>query len=411
MLNRDLFSLARRYTLGWRSGYLSSVLSLLSTLGMVLAIALLILVLSVMNGFDREMRENILSLVPQLTIRAWQPLSDWQTAAQQIGTHPEVVGVAPFVELQAMLIKGKRAETALLFGVDPVYELSMGQLSRALPEDQWQAFADDARGLLLGDALAGRLGVQAGDLLRLLVLSTDRRQQAAQFAHLRVVGLVHTGTELDQSLAFLRLKTAAGLLRQEGRIDGFRLQLRDLFQARRTGWELVSALPPQFYARDWTQTHGNLYAAIQMSRDLVGLLLLSIIAIAAFNVVSSLVLVVIDKRSDIAILRTLGASPADINGIFLRQGLLIALVGIGLGSLLGVGASFWVTDAVAMIESLLGMRFLDTDVYPIGYLPADLRIGDILIINLVALLLCFLAAIYPARCAAKLLPAEALRHE
>ncbi|MEE4193256.1 MAG: FtsX-like permease family protein, partial [Halieaceae bacterium] len=219
------------------------------------------------------------------------------------------------------------------------------------------------------------------------------------------------GTELDEALAVVHLDQAAVLAGTGGSVHGFRVAVEDVFAAPRMGWELVNALPPGFYATDWTQTHGNLYAAIQMSRDLVILLLFSIIAIAAFNVVSSLVLVVVDKRADIAILRAQGARPGDIGGIFLRQGLLIALAGTLLGSALGIAASLGVTDLVAGLERWLGIRFLDTDVYPIGYLPSDLRVEDLLLINGVAVILCFLAALYPARRAARLPPADALRHE
>jgi lipoprotein-releasing system permease protein len=280
-----------------------------------------------------------------------------------------------------------------------------------LPAADMARFESQPRGLLLGKAMARRLGIDTGDRLTVIVPADSGSGSPARFERLQLSGLIDSGTELDESAAFLHLEEAARLSGIPGRVHGFRLQLRDLFQAPRVGWELVNSLPPGFYASDWTQTHGNLYAAIQLSRDMVGILLLSIIAIAAFNVVSSLVLVVIDKRSDIAILRALGASPGDINGIFLLQGLLIALLGTALGTGLGVLGSLWVTDLVAAIEQLLDFRFLNTDVYPIGYLPSDPRLSDVLAINGVAVLLCFLAALYPARRAARVPPAEALRHD
>jgi lipoprotein-releasing system permease protein len=407
----QLLSIASRYTLAWRKGYLSSFLSLLSIFGMVLAIALLILVLSVMNGFDREMRENILVLVPQLTLKSWQPIDDWGDHGKQIETHAEVTAVAPYVQVQAMLVHDSAIDTVLLFGISAPAEENMGGLQRTLGSAAWQRFAADPRGLLLGDALAARLGLQVGDPVNVIVPASSLGGGRATVEHLRLSGVLHSGTELDQSAAFMQLALAAELAGIPGQIHGFRMQLLDLFAAGRIGWELVNNLPPGFYASDWTQTHGNLYAAIQMSRDMVVLLLLSIIAIAAFNVVSSLVLVVVDKRADIAILRALGASPGDINGIFLMQGMLIALLGTLLGTALGVLASYGITDMVAALESMLGMRFLNTDVYPIGYLPSDLRWSDVVMINAAAVLLCFLAALYPARRAARLPPAEALRHE
>ena len=407
----ELLRIAGRYTLAWRGGYLSSFLSLLSVLGMVLAIALLILVLSVMNGFDREMRENILALVPQLTIKSWVPIDNWEAFAARIEDTPGVIASAPFIELQGMLVRDLSIETTLVQGIDVERQRALPGLRRALAEGELAAFAADTGSMLLGAALASRLGVATGDAVTLIVPGSGEGRRAASFETFRLAGTVDSGTELDETLAVVHLEQAASLAATEGGVHGFRVQLDDVFAAPRMGWELTQRLPPGFYASDWTQTHGNLYAAIQMSRNLVILLLFSIIAIAAFNVVSSLVLVVVDKRADIAILRALGASPADINGIFLRQGLLIALAGTLLGSGLGIAGSLGVTDFVAALEGWLGIRFLDTDVYPIGYLPSDLRIGDVVLINGVAILLCFLAALYPARRAARLPPADALRHE
>ncbi|MEM0955922.1 MAG: lipoprotein-releasing ABC transporter permease subunit [Pseudomonadota bacterium] len=408
MRQAALLQIAGRYSLSWRRATLSSFLSLLSVLGMVLAIGLLILVLSVMNGFDREMRENILSLVPQLTLNAWQPQQNWQLELESLRAQPGVAAVAPFVELQGMLLHDLAIETALVQGVDPELQQAMSGLSRLLPAQTYRAFTDSPNGVLLGEQLAQRLGVRAGDRLTLIV-PAQAGQAASRFEVFELVGTLNSGTELDESLAVVQLSRASTII--GGGVHGFRVRLEDVFAAPRMGWQLVQALPPGFYARDWTQTHGNLYTAIQLSRDLVILLLVSIIAIAAFNVVSSLVLVVLDKRADIAILRALGARPEHISAVFLRQGLLIALVGTVLGTALGVTASLGITDFVALLERALGIRFLNTDVYPIGYLPSDLRPRDLLIINGVAVLLCYLAALYPARRAARLPPAEALRHE
>ena len=459
MRRAQLRELALRYAVrgGRRGRHLSSFLSLLTAAGLVLAVALLVLVLSVMNGFDREMRENILALVPQLSLRYWPEPLDWPppepvpeanalgasvpeppadstagdalvepTALSQLkaplggsdnphsvllralATHPQVTAAAPFVEFQGMIVRGATVETAGFFGIDPPAEARAAALPRALGWADWERFRSDQDGIILGAGLADALGIAAGGRATLIAPSASG---AARFRHVSVAGLLETGTELDEAAAFLHLETAAELAGRPGAIDGYRLQLRDLFTAPRAGWELTSRLPQGFYARDWTQTHGNLYAAIQLSGRLVGVLLLSIIAVAAFNLVSSLVLVVMDKRADIAILRAMGATPADINGIFLRQGLFIALAGAGLGSALGALLSAWITSIVAGIEAALGIRFLDTDVYPLAYLPADLRLSDLALINGAALALCFLAALYPARRAAMTPPADALRHE
>lgn len=293
----------------------------------------------------------------------------------------------------------------------------LGALQRVLLPEEIQGFEEQVDGLLLGAELARRLSLQRGDHLTLIVPAVAAptagvpATAGTRYRHVQLSGLIDSGTELDQVAAFIHLPVAAELAGTGGAVHGFRLVLVDLFAASRVGWELVSRLPAGFYASDWTMTHGNLYAAIQLSRDLIGVLLLSIIAIAAFNVVSSLVLVVVDKHSDIAILRAQGATPAAINGIFLLQGLLIAVIGSALGSALGIAGSYWVGDIVGFIESVFNVQFLTTDIYPVSYLPSDLRLGDVLAINLATMIMCFLAALYPARRAAKLPPAEALRHE
>jgi lipoprotein-releasing system permease protein len=406
-----LLALAARYTFSRRGAYLSSFLSLLSVLGIVLAITLLIIVLSVMNGFDREMRDHILGVVPQLTIKSYTPIRQWEEQVELLEQHPEVSGVAPFVQVQAMLVHEGKIDTTMVSGISLDAEERLGALQRVLNDAELRDFREQPRGLLLGIELARRLSLQRGDTLTLIVPGPAGDTQGTRYQHLLLSGLIDSGTELDQVAAFVHLPLAAELAGTADAVHGFRLVLLDLFSAGRVGWELVSSLPPGYYASDWTMTHGNLYAAIQLSRDLIGILLLSIIAIAAFNVVSSLVLVVVDKQSDIAILRAQGATPNAINGIFLLQGLLIALIGAGIGSALGITGSFWVGDLVGLIESAFDVQFLTTDIYPISYLPSDLRAGDVVAINLATVIMCFFAALYPARRAARLPPAEALRHE
>ncbi len=407
----QLFALAARYTFNARGAYLSGFLSRLSILGIVLAIALLIIVLSVMNGFDREMREHILGVVPQLTLKSWLAVEDWEEQSATLEAHPEVTGAAPYVQVQGMLVNGGAIDTTIINGISLDAELRLGALQRVLGEADRERFRSQQNGVLLGTELARRLALQPGDRVTLIVPNTTENQRPTRYEYLQVSGLVDSGTELDQVAAFVHLGVASRLADIPGAVHGFRLVLVDLFAASRVGWELVSSLPAGFYASDWTMTHGNLYAAIQLSRDLIGFLLLSIIAIAAFNVVSSLVLVVVDKQADIAILRAQGATPNAINGVFLIQGLLIAAIGAGIGSLLGLAGSHWVGDIVAFIERLFGVQFLTTDIYPVAYIPSDLRLGDVVAVVLATLVMCFLAALYPARRAAKLPPADALRHE
>ncbi|MEQ9464948.1 MAG: lipoprotein-releasing ABC transporter permease subunit [Haliea sp.] len=408
-MNRlELLRIAVRYSFAFGRGYLSTFLSSLSTLGLVLAIGLLIAVLSVMNGFDKEMRERILALVPHITVYGQQPLQDWQTLASDLQAHPEILSAVPFVQFDALFLRGTSIETAVGVGLQPNGDQG---LLAALPAPLRAQFAAAQDGLLLGNGLAGRLGAEVGDTLTLIVPTAGGREAATRFASVTVTGLLVTGTELDESAAVVHLAQASQLAGLEGGVSGLQLQSRDLFGVSQLGWELLGSLPAGYYTTNWMMSHGNLYAAIQLSRDLVSILLFSIIAVAAFNVVSSLVLVVFDKQGDIAILRTLGASGGDITWIFLLQGAMIGLVGAVLGALCGVVLSLGIPPLVAGLEQLLGLHFLSTDVYPVSFLPVDILAVDVALVTAVAFAMCILAALYPARRAARLAPALILHQE
>jgi lipoprotein-releasing system permease protein len=235
--------------------------------------------------------------------------------------------------------------------------------------------------------------------------------EPTRFEVVRLAGVLETRTELDEVAAIVPLALASELAGIGSDVNGLRIVTRDLFDVARIGWELVNNMPPGYYATNWLMTHGNLYSAIQLSRDLIKVLLFSIIAVAAFNVVSSLVLVVFDKQGNIAILRTLGASPGDIAAIFVLQGAMIGLVGVVLGALLGALGSQAVPNLVAGLERLLGINFLNTDVYPVSFLPVDLLLSDVLMVGGIALVMCVVAAIYPALRAARLAPALVLNQD
>ncbi len=409
MSRLELLRIALRYSFAFGRGYLSTFLSSLSTLGLVLAIGLLIAVLSVMNGFDKEMRERILALVPHITVYGQQPLQDWQSLAANLQLHPDIVSAVPFVEFDALFLRGNAIETAIGMGLEP----GAGQgLLAALPTSLQTQFAAGEDGLLLGSGLAERLGARLGDTLTLIVPTVGGGgPTATRFVTVTLVGVLATGTELDEAAAVVHLAQAAELAGLDGGVSGLQLRTRDLFGVNRLGWELLGELPSGYYTTNWMMTHGNLYAAIQLSRDLVSILLFSIIAVAAFNVVSSLVLVVFDKQGDIAILRTLGASGADITWIFILQGAMIGMVGVVLGALCGVLLSLGIPPLVAGLEQLLGLRFLSTDVYPVSFLPVDILFADVALVCAVAFSMCVLAALYPARRAARLAPALILHQE
>ena len=255
--------------------------------------------------------------------------------------------------------------------------------------------------------------MKPGDSLTLLVPGTGEAEFArgAQYETVTLRAILNTGTELDQNAALVHLALASRVAGLGDAVSGLRVATSNIFEVSRIGWELVNNLPRGFYVTNWMMTHGNLYSAIQLSRDLVSILLFSIITVAAFNVVSSLVLVVFDKRRDIAILRTLGTSPRQVAGIFVLQGAMIGGVGAVFGSLLGVLGSLLVSDLVAVLERLLDIHFLNTDVYPVSFLPVEILPGDIVFVAGTAFLMCIVAALYPALRASRLAPATVLHQE
>jgi lipoprotein-releasing system permease protein len=406
--------IAVRYTFAFGQGHLSAFLSSLSMLGLVLAIGLLIIVLSVMNGFDKEMRERILSLVPHITLYSASSIADWHSIAARLKEHPQVESVAPFAQFDALITRGNAIETVRGIGLlDSDEGGAFAPLLPYLEADAPARFRAQDDGLILGAAVAQKLGVKVGEHLNLIVPGAGRAGENAptRFKTVQLSAILNTGTELDQAIALVHLAVASDLAGLHGQISGFRVTTRQLFAAQRIAWELQAMLPPGFYSTNWMMTHGNLYSAIQLSRELVSILLFSIIAVAAFNVVSSLVLVVLDKQGNIAILRTLGATGADIAWIFVLQGGMIGLVGVVLGSIAGALGSLAVPGVVRSLERLLGMRFLNTDVYPVSFLPVDLLARDVLTVGGIALGMCVIAAIYPARRAARMAPAMILNQD
>lgn len=403
-----------RYTRAKRRNHFISFISLTSMLGMMLGVAVLILVLSVMNGFDRELRERILGMVPHLAIKNYQDFTDWPSVADKLKQHPEVIGVAPFVNGQGMLIHQGYNRGALVAGILPEYENQVSIVGQHLEEGvTLEALQPGEYGILLGDLLARFLRVKAGDKVTLL-LPEASITPAGVFPRLKrftVLGTFKVGAELDGNLAYVHMQDMQTLMRMDDNIEGLRLQLNDLFQATRLTHELVNELGYPYRGQDWTQSQGNLFQAIQMEKRMIGLLLMIIVAVAAFNIVSTLVMVVTDKQADIAILRTIGASPATIMGIFMVQGLTIGVIGTLVGVVLGVVLALNISDLVLWLEALLGIQFLDANVYFINYLPSELRWDDVRFITVSALGLSLLSTLYPAWRASRIQPAEALRYD
>lgn len=407
-----------RYTRARRRSHFVSFISLTSIIGLALGVLVMILVLSVMNGFDYEMRHRVLGMVPHATLEAGQPLSDWQGLARQVESQPGVLASAPFTQMQGLLTGNGQVQKVLINAIEPSLEARVSIIEDFFLPGQGSlaALQPGEFGIVLGDTAAQRLGLQLGDRVT-FVAPEVALTPAGMFPRMKrftLVGLFHVGAgEVDGHVALVHRQDAARLLRwQADQVQGLRLQLADLFQAPQTAWQLVEQLGrEQFYARDWTRSHGNLYQAIRMEKTMIGLLLLLIVAVAAFNIVSTLVMVVTDKKADIAILRTLGATPRQILATFMVQGCFIGVVGTLLGALLGVLAALNISALIAWVERSLGMRFLSAEVYFIDYLPSRVQLTDVLIVCAAALLLSFLATLYPAWRAARTQPAEALRYE
>lgn len=404
-----------RYTRAKRRNHFISFISLASMIGLALGVLVMILVLSVMNGFDREMRTRILGMVPHATVSSLTPLEDWQTTAAQVQTHPEVEAVAPFTQLQGMLTHNGNVQPVLVTGVLPDAEAGVSIIGNHMQQGSLDGLRSSEFGIIIGEATARRFGIGIGDKLT-FILPEASVTPAGVFPRLKrftVAGIFKVGAELDGSLALIHIEDAARLSRwQPHQVEGIRLKLRDLFQAPRVSWEIAATIEDNdLYPRDWTRSHGNLFAAIQMEKTMIALLLLLIVLVAAFNIISTLIMVVTDKKADIAILRTLGASPGQIMAVFMVQGTLIGVVGTVIGGVLGVISALNISGWVAWLESFSGHQFLSSDVYFINYLPSELRLGDVVLICCAALGLSFLATLYPAWRASRTQPAEALRYE
>lgn len=411
MLNKLTFLVGARYGISRRHSQLVSFISSLSIASLVIGVALLVLVMSIMNGFDRELRERILGIMPQATIYQRYGITEPQPLIDELQAHPQVIAAAPFVQLQGLLAHQKRVSPVNLFGIDPQQEAQLSSLKDYLPEGGFEQLTEAEQGILIGRGIAEKLQVEAGDAVSLIIPRTGGGNPTPNIRMLTVLAVFDSGTEIDHGLALMGLQQASSLSEFPGAVTGIRLQVDDLFAAPRLVRELVISLPPGFYGSDWTRTQGNLYEAIHMSKNLVEMLLFLIIAIAAFNLVSTLIMVVVDKQGDIAILRTLGASTGEIIGIFMVQGGLIGLIGTSLGVVVGVVLSLCVTDVVQWLERIFNVRFLESDVYPISYLPSDLQWSDVAQIAVTALIISFFASLYPAWRASRIQPAEALRYE
>ncbi|HKW81796.1 MAG TPA: lipoprotein-releasing ABC transporter permease subunit [Casimicrobiaceae bacterium] len=392
-----------------------SFIAFVSMAGIALGVALLIVVLSVMNGFQDELRDRILSVASHVEIRALNgAMTDWQAVAQAAKTNPHVEATAPFVFGQAMLSAGDVNRGALIRGVDPGRESQVADIGRHMRAGSLSDLRPGQFGIVLGIELARALGVRLGDPV-LLITPQGTVTPAGTLPRIKtfhVVGIFEIDEyEFDSGLALIELSDAQKLYRLDDAVSGVRLKLDDLFAAPAVARALVGAMPADVDVRDWTMEHANFFRAVAIEKRMMFFILILIVAVAAFNIVSTQVMVVTDKQADIAILRTLGASPASIQTIFVIQGALVGFIGTMAGVVGGTALALNVDVVVPFIERTFGIQFLDKSVYYISELPSDVQRGDVTLIAVIALVLALLATLYPSWRAAKVNPADALRYE
>lgn len=397
-----------------RNGFISFI-SGVSMLGIALGVAALIIVLSVMNGFQKEVRDRMLGVVSHIEIfsrdgQALQSLDEIMAAARK---NPEVIGAAPFINTQALIARGEDMKGAIVRGIDPKLEPEVTDTHSIAAKGTFDKLVPGEFGIVLGIELARSMFVQPGDKVTLVapggqVTPAGVVPRLKQFT---VVGVFDSGHyEYDSALAMVHEQDAARVFRLEGP-TGIRLKLKDLNEARDVADQLAVSLPGEFLIRDWTRQNKTWFAAVQVEKRMMFIILTLIVAVAAFNLVSTLVMTVTDKRADIAILRTLGSSPRSIMGIFVVQGAMVGVIGTVAGLLLGLGIAYNIDVIVPFLERLFHASFLPKDIYLISKMPSDPQRSDIMPIAVISLILAFLATLYPSWRASRVNPAEALRYE
>jgi len=404
-----------RYTRAKRRNRFISVISLFSVIGITIGVAALIVVLSVMNGFQKELRTRILGVASHVQVTGMDgALADWRSIATLAGQNAAVTAAAPYVSQQGLVGFQQSVQGAMVRGILPADEDRVADIGTHMKAGKLDALAPGQFGIVLGSELAYAVGAGVGDKVVLIapqgqVTPAGILPRIKQFT---VVGLFEVGMyEYDAGLALIHMQDAQTLYRMEERVSGVRLKLSDMFLAPQVSRQLLGTLPPDLMVADWTRAHANFFRAIQIEKRVMFIILTLIVAVAAFNLVSTLVMAVTEKQADIAILRTLGATPGSVMKIFFVQGAIVGLVGTLVGVALGVVTAINVETIVPAIEGLFNVQFLAKDVYYISDLPSDLHWDDVATVGMVSLVLSWLATLYPSYRASRVNPAEALRYE
>jgi lipoprotein-releasing system permease protein len=384
-------------------------------LGIAIAVAVLIIVLSVVNGFERELKDRLLLMSAHASIEGPQgSLADWQKRIADARTNPAVKAVSPYVEGQALIVYGEYLSGIELRGIDPALENDVSSVSSVITKGSLLNLKEQSFGIVLGTELADILHVDIGDKVSIILAEgiVTPAGVVPRTKRFTVKGIYHVGMyEFDRRLAFIDIADAQKLYRKGNKVSGIRLAVNDIYTAGTVVKEVALDSGGGVLVSDWTQIHVNLFRSIQITKSILFVILLLVVSVAAFNIVSTLVMVVKDKQSDIAILRTAGASPSDILKIFIIQGSIIGVIGTLVGATLGVLFTLNLETIVLFMESTLGIKFLAADVYFISDLPADLRISDVIRICTITLILALTSTIYPAWRGARTMPSEALRYE
>ncbi|TJY56612.1 lipoprotein-releasing ABC transporter permease subunit [Sinimarinibacterium sp. CAU 1509] len=404
-----------RYTRAKRRNHFISFISMASMLGIAIGVTALITVLSVMNGFERELRTRILGMASHASISAFRgSLEDWPQVADSAMKNSSIEGVAPYIEGEGMVKVGGELSGTLLRGILPEEEVKVSDIGANMKAGSLDSLQPGAYNIILGYELATSLGATLGDHVDLMIpqASVTPAGVLPRFRRFTVTGIFQVGMyEFDRGLVLVHMKDAQALLRLGEGVTGVRLKLFDLFQAPQVARDLAGTLPGMFYVSDWTRSHANFFRAVKTEKMVMFIILSLIVGVAAFNIVSTLVMVVQDKQADIAILRTLGATPRSIMAIFMVQGSIIGIVGTLLGVAGGIALALNVESLVPLLERLMGQQFLSPDVYYISELPSQLEPGDVIRIAGLSLALGLFSTLYPAWRGSRVQPAEALRYE